>query len=335
MSAKSTTLITTVRKASLFLPGFRQYPETVSDKDVEMALLLDIINAVCRDMTRYLGSVEQFAETLIATRDNYSSTDGTSVSLTQIDSSTLSAVGINTTWNTSGDDGEAHRGTALVITEDGVDAEDVILRVASVESDTSLTLEAYPFASFTGKTYDFKLHHDRYDLPTDFYDFISAYVEGEVVRNLKFLSPSEFDYMRSMLRGNPYTEGPPRHVTIRQVSNSLYQLELDPFPDDVYGIHITYRKAHSTELSSDDDVVPLADEDIDVLVRGVVAYWQQVKDYQTYGSAYERWQRTDLERWIVFNKKQTDEQQQFTPDDMMRTRRHMPGRRISSDFDRR
>lgn len=335
MSAKSTTLLTVVRKASLYLPGFKQYPETVSNKDVEMALLIDLINAVCRDMVRYLGSVEQFAETLIGTRENYDSTDGTSVSVTQIDAGTLSVGGINTTWDTSGDDGEAHRGTALIITEDDSEPEDVILRVASVASDTSLTLEAYPFSSFTGQTYDFKLHHDRYDLPSDFYDFVSAYVEGEVVRNLEFLSPSEFDYMRSMLRGNPYTEGPPRHVTIRQVSNELYQLELDPFPDDVYAIHVTYRKAHNTDLSSDSDVVPLADEDIDVLVRGVVAYWQQVKDYRSFGSAYERWQKQDLEKWIVFNKKKTDEMQKFTPDDMMRTRRYMPGRRISSDFDRR
>jgi hypothetical protein len=286
-------------------------------------------------MARYYGSVENYAETLIATRANYTSSDGTDVSIYGINSGTLAVAGTNTTWNTDGDDGFATRGSALILTEDSIDAEGTILRVASVASDTSLTLDKYPFATFTGKEYSFKMHHDRYDLPDDFLDFVSASIEGAATRELQYLSPSEIDAMRHTVRGLPYSEGIPRYVTIRQVSNALYQMELDPFPDDVYGVSLTYKKAHATELSSDSDIIPLADEDIDVLVRGVVAYWQQANKYQEMGSAYERWLKTDLERWIVFNKKTTDEMVRFRPDNTMRAGGQRGMLRFSSEFDRR
>lgn len=335
MSATSFTLIDIAQKVSLEVDGLKKQIETVENPDTSVQLLVNITNSVIRDMLRYSAPVETFAETMIATLDDYDSTDDTGTDITDVVASTKTVTFQGTALATSTDDTYLTRGSAVIVTEGSTDMEDVVLRVASVTDATNAVLDNWPYGDVSSVDYDFKFCHDRYDLPTDFKDFVSASCQGPLVRDLEYLSPSEFDYMRHEMRTEPYAVGTPRHITIRQTSNNLWQLEIDPFPDDVYTIQITYTKSHATELSADTDAIPLADQDIDILISGIVAKWHTIKDYEKRGDAYRRWRETEVTTWLANSKKKTDEKTQFKPADVMRASPVKGSLKYSSEFDRR
>jgi hypothetical protein len=315
------TLKQLVQKFSGRAGNFSQpYPKTVENPDEEMKALLGMVNQVIRDMNREKPSPTMNGMTILRTRPYYSGTD----KITDVTGATGVIVGDSTTWTTASASDYLQKHDLIRITEDGADAENAPLRVSAVGGATSATLVTWPFDDLASLTstdrLDYEIHHDRFALPLDFGQISSAYVTGDIAsRELDIKTPGELDYIKNNVQSSPFYPGVPAFITIREIaSTGEWVAEIAPSPNDIYGIELNYHKI-LTEISSDDDTVPIPIEDGYTLLEGVLAKWNETTDTQgVYKGAYHYWLKNTLANWSVKSMRNTDEYNGIVPANMMR-----------------
>lgn len=191
-----------------------------------------------------------------------------------------------------------------------------VFRIESVTDADNLILDSpWPFEDTDAASYI--IAQDRYALPSDFSDFISVSMEGTSGRSLAIVTPAKIDYQRHSMRSSVMSLGTPSIVSKFDKSTSgAWEIELDPFPDDEYMLSLRYKRA-PVKYEHDNDIVPVADENIDVLVNGVVALWKSIKTPEL-ANAYLNWQGTELAMFATMDQKGTDQGPSIVPANVMR-----------------
>lgn len=306
MAATSYTLLEIAKTVSHRAGFIKTNIETLANPDDVVNDLVESINEVMRSMWRVKPFPEMNGLHLFATEDTYSTGGVTIVA------GATAVTGVGTTWGAAGE----YANGLMVMTEAAVGGLGTPVRWVAHGGNTAATLaEAWPFASVADKDYNLGL--DRYPLPADFGDFISASVSGPAVNTLKYLTPEDMARQRHTRRSAPFTEGQPLYVTVFDVASNTWMCELDPIPDDVYGITIKYKKT-LTRLTADADVVPIPDEHISTLTSGTLALMRAHHAGPEMAAAYEVWKKTELMEFATFGNKRTDPSPQIIPSDNMR-----------------
>jgi hypothetical protein len=298
MAVCSYTLLDVVKRVAFGVGNFAAAVDSVENPDPKTFNMVECVNRVIRKIAQVKGLPMLNAEHTLTTLAPY---DTGTVALAQ---GSVTVTGTTTAWTSDMQD------WAFTIK-----AYNALFRVSSVTAAGSLTLsEPWPFISSTAQTYI--LAQDRYEMPADFSDFVSVSMQGDVSRPLSIRTPTEIDLQRHRMRTNVIETGAPNMITVFDKNTTGNWLcELDPFPDDVYQISFRY-KGVASRIVHDNDVVPVADEHIDLLFDGVTALWKQQTGVDGAQQAFLAWIAQDLTMHASFDRKSTDETLQISPADV-------------------
>lgn len=338
MANFSYTLLELVQKVSFAAGNFKVKIETLTNPDPPTQHMIECVNEVIRSIWNIKPTPWNQGESYIAIQETYDITTTSSTSgvggLDYSDSTITvtngsSSATITSTGDDIGTDYAAWVNRALWFT--GTDAGYGFMRInAAVDGgsdDIDLTFdEAWPYATLTNKT-TWRASLDRYELASDFGDFITAIAVPEDAvgsssstpsRTLKIGNVQELETLRHTMRSSPTTIGNPNFITVaKKSSNNLWLAELDPFPEDVGIVKYRYSKVPA-KISADADAVPLPDEHYDLLSRGVIALWQQRTGMEGREQAFEIWKKTDLAEYATLGRRTTDGMPRIIPSDSMR-----------------
>uniref|UniRef100_A0A6H1ZPW4 Uncharacterized protein n=1 Tax=viral metagenome TaxID=1070528 RepID=A0A6H1ZPW4_9ZZZZ len=304
MSATTHTLLDVVQIAGFRVKNFKQNIESVENPDVATKQMVYCVNEVLRKMASVKGLPIMNTRYVIQTVDDY---QASTVTVTKGDATVTGAASV---WTSD-----------MVGRAFSLSSNNTVYRIAAIASATSLELDDN-WNDDTEAGAGYVIAQDRYDLPADFGDFAgtsSVMLQGPKVRPLDIKAPSEIDFQRHSMRSRPLDLGGPTMVSIYdRASSGVRQIEVDPFPDDLYTIHIRYQ-ATPTKLAHDNSVVPVFDKNIDVLVNGIVARWKSiVPNTPEDAMAWQMWQGGDLAMMASFDREKTDEPTKIVPADVMR-----------------
>jgi len=302
MSATTYTLKDIVQIVGWRVSDFKGDVDTVENPDPAMKMMVECVNSVLRVLTQMKGLPMMNARDTITTDDDYST--GT-VTVANADAT---VTGSGTTFT-----------SAMVGRAFATNAKNVLYRVASVTDTENLELdEAWSDDSASREGY--MIAQDRYDLPTDFGNFIEATLEGPKSRTLDIKASSEIARQRASRRNKVLTVGAPTMISVfDRASSGVRQCELDYFPDDEYRVVIQYQKVPS-RLLHDNAVLPIFDKNIDTLMDGVEAKWKSITGVSPEDkAAWTIWQRIEMARFMAFDREKTDEMTRLVPDNVMRS----------------
>jgi len=302
MAANTYTLLKAVQIVGFRVGDLKDYIEDLDSKDPAVTNLIESINATIRKIASVrdlpvLSGSHYFTTTAPYTTGTVSTTLG---------STTITGSG--TTWDAN-----------MVGQLFSADSLSVAVRIESFVSTTALVLESgWPDAAVTGDTYE--IAYDRYAMPANLSNITTASMDGATRRMLNLRMPSEMDRQRYSMRTGTGTGGAPKDITLfdKDASNN-YWAELDPPPDAEYAIILRIAEA-ATTLTAAADLIPIDDENIDLVLDGATAKW---KDKDVPGS-FQNWINNDLKFYMLFDRKSTDENPRIVPDDVTRVQR-IPG----------
>lgn len=214
-----------------------------------------------------------------------------------------------------------------------MDSEGYEYRIASVDSQEQLTLDGAYVGTTGALGTAAKIAQDRYSLPANFGDIKHASIDGPKMSALNIRFPNEIARQRYDMRAKSFAVGAPVDITrYDKDSNNNWQVELDPFPDDSYRVNLRTSKSPTTLTTTDvtdGTIVPVDDEDIDVVFDGTLAYWMEG---QKPGSI-QNWINTSLKHYVMFDRNKTDEMFGLIPDDTTRSFRSVnPAASPDTDF---
>lgn len=305
MPVSSRTLLDAVNVIGFRVGNYKQKIDTLANPDLATINLIECINETIRKIFEVRALPYQNSRTVITTLGSYA--EGT-VALTN-GSSTVTGTG--TTWTSD-----------MVGSVFAIQSLNSPYRISSVESTTSITLDAnWSGESISGEGY--VIAQDRYDLPSDFYDFIPTglTIEGSSSATIDVKRPSELEYQRHTVRGIVLSTGRPNMATVYdRASSGNWQITFDPFPDQVYRISILYR-ARLTDLRLDNDILPTPDEQFGLVARGAVALWREYTGGPEMANNFKVWIRDELSFYASFDRRSTDEEPRMVPNDVMRETR--------------
>ena len=303
MSVTSYKLIDIVKIVGFRVGDFKADVQTLENPDVATLNMIHCVNEVVRKIAQVKGLPMMNGRATISTTDDHQTgyvelTKG-SVNVAQFGST------IDCVFTAD------MAGRAFAVLD-----KNAIFRIESVTDAENLILDSpWPFESLDAASYI--IAQDRYTLPADFSDFISVSLEGTIGRKLEVTTPSKIDNQRHVMRSAVMSLGTPSIVSKYDKSTSgAWEIELDPFPDDEYMLSIRYKKA-PVKYEHDNDVVPVPDEAIDVLINGTVSLWKSIKIPEL-RNAYLEWQGTDLAMFATMDQKGTDQAPQIVPANVMR-----------------
>jgi hypothetical protein len=283
---------------------FKVKQDTLANADVATDNLIECLNTVLRHVAKVKPGPSLTDDTSIALVAPY--TTGT-VQLTQ---GLLTVTGIDTAWTADmvGRAFSISGGTAIY----------AMYRIASVEGDTSLTLDTPWVDASVSTPVAYTIAKDRYTLPLDFNEIVSASLEAPDPRILEILSPSNFEYQRHMQRTKPLTTGTPSYITVYPRTSSAptdaSQCVFDPFPSAVGKMHLVYSKSPYTFTHDDGALyMPYDDTVVDIIMAGTGIYWRYVAGVQGADVAWQNWQERELANFSAQDQKQTDEQPRLQP----------------------
>lgn len=286
----------------LNIVGFRagDVPElvTLMNPDRPTSALIEAANEVLRLLARVKPTMDLQARSTITTVAPY--TTGT-VYVTQ-QSNQVS--GVNTNWTS------VLEGRYITIT-----GSTSVHKITKIVDATNLEMDpVYPGDTITTPGVAYTIAQDRYALPSNFYDFIDVTVDGPSGGTVGLRRISEVDAYRAV-HSPPYT-GIPRWASQIQESTGRFIL-LDPYPDKIYTLAVRHR-IMPARLQVDGDIVPVADEDISILLSGILANWLSITKPEA-ASAYESWKYSTLSLAMAQDQRTTDEVVRVVPDDVMRS----------------
>jgi hypothetical protein len=303
MSAKTYTLLDVIKIASWRVADFKSDVKTVENPDTAMANMVEAVNAVVRTLGRLKGLPMMNARTTINTDDDHAT--GT-VTVTNGDATVTGSSAAFT--------------SAMVGRAFATNSKNATYRIASYTDADNIELDkAWTDSTAAGEGY--VIAQDRYDLPTDFGNILSATLEGPKCRVLDIKSSTEIARHRATQRTKTLSVGAPTMISVYDIASSgVRQCELDQFPDDEYRVVLQYMAVPS-RLLHDNAVVPVFDKNIDILFDGVVAKWRSITGKSPEDqAAWQIWKRTDLPEYMAFDREKTDELTVIVPEDVMRSR---------------
>jgi hypothetical protein len=303
MAVSSYTLLDVVNRVGFRAGNFKgQKLETLANPDWATEQMIECVNEAFRDMNRIRPLPARNARAIIQTVEAY---DTGTVTVTN---GSMTVTGSGTTWTSAMVD----RAFALK----GVSA---TYRISAFVSATEITLDK-AWHGNTAATEGYTIAQDRYNLPSDFFDFITANLEGAVNRPLEIIRPSEVDTQRFLMRGRALVTGSPQRITVydQAAGYAAWQIETDLFSDLVYRIVLRYQ-ATLARLTQDSQIVPIPDENIDFLVRGAVALWREITGGPELSGLYNMWLQGDLSVYATFDSRKTDQVARIIPEDNMRS----------------
>ena len=301
MPASSYTLLDAIKTVGFRVGNFKQNIETVASPDLATLAMVENVNEVLAKIVEVKGLPSMNGRQVISM---IGAESGGTVFL---QNGITEVQGVATQWS-----------SALVGAAFCVNSFNVVYRVASVSSPTSLDLDrAWSDSSSVDGQY-YTIAQDRYDLPDDFYDFISVSLEGGSSRQLSIKKASEIDFQRYSMRGTALLTGAPNIVSVfDRGAGGAWQCHVDPFPDNNYQMQVMYRR-RLTLLRNDNDVLPIPDETYPLLVRGATANWKEFTGVQGYEGAYKKWIADELAFYASFDSRTTDEQPRMVPSNTSR-----------------
>lgn len=273
---------------------------TLTDPDRPTKALLDAINEVMHLIHRVRPAMEIQALTSLNTVAPIST--GTAA----IAQGSTAAVGTDTAWD----------GTMIgrAISFGGTVS---VHRIVSVEDATHLTIDVpFPGDPIINGTYT--IAQDEYALPSNFHDFVGDLrVSGMWGRHVQVRRISDIDALRSYHSTSPLLCFTPAYASVREGADTKMMV-LHPFPDRIYQILYRYTM-QPAEMVSGDDIVPLEDASIGILIGGAVALWQSIQVPEM-PMAYIRWQEETLPLALAQDQRMTQEVPRIIPDDTTRSR---------------
>ncbi len=317
MASNTHTLLDVVNIVGFRVGDIKDRFATLEQADPATAHLVYCINAALRQMARVKGLRQEASYNIINTVDPY------------ITGTASIALGGTTVTGTPGDPPvwtAGMAGRAFAVDSDGTE-----YRIATWTDATHIELDkAWVGPVVTDEAY--KIVQDRYSTSATFSDINYAAYDGPSTGDISIRSPSEFARQRFTMRSATLTTGKPLHVTVfSKDSSSNWEIQLDPFPDDEYRITL-YTQDVPDKLSAASDggtSMPVDDENIDTLIQGAVAMWQD-KDQP---GRFQAWVQSDLAFFVAMDTKSTDERVRVTPDDPTRVQNSMGVRQLPRDLD--
>ena len=304
--ASTYTLLDVINIVGFRVGDFKEKLTHLDQKDIATENMIEVVNQALRDIARVKGLPMMNGRAVITVADDYNT--GTAL----VTKNSTAVTGTDTVWTS------AMEGRAFSLLSTGGS-----FRIAQVSSGTTLTLES-AWENETQVTLAYVIAQDRYELPSDFSDFVTVVLEGTTTRKLDVKRPSEIVSQRYTSRLRPLTVGPPTRVTVfDRAEGGNWEMELDPYPDDEYRVVITYRKA-PPRLKDANQPIPVPDENIDFIISGAQAGWQSFTK-EGAENAYEIWKTTILPYYAAFDQKSTDEVKRIVPDDTSRSQRSRTG----------
>jgi hypothetical protein len=300
MPASSYTLLDAMKTIGFRVGNFKQNIETVANGDLATINMVENINEVVSKIVEVKGLPAMNGRCVI---------------------STVGAVATGVVDTISGDSLVSGTGTAwtsaLVGAAIGVNAYNSIYRVTAVNSPTELEMDK-GWSDVAVNNGAYTIAQDRYDLPSDFYDFIAVSMEGGSSRQMTVKRASEIEFQRYSLRGTALLTGTPNTISIfDRGQDGNWQAQLDPFPSDGLRLQVMYRK-RVTRMRNDNDTIPLPDEVFPLLVRGATANWKEFTGIQGFEGAYKKWIADELAFYASFDQRSTDERPAIVPANVMR-----------------
>lgn len=314
MGYASYTLIQVVKDISFAAADFKANIETLADGGPEVLAMIECVNSSLRKIWQVKPLPWMYGETKLVVHEPLAHTEMCAAGATAtvaLDSSTVTM-------------------SADVTLLTGADAADRVFKFDDYEgfyridsaissvSWTTCTLDnVFPFAGTSALEYD--VYEDRFSLPSDFGDFISAAIianDSVSPRTLSLISPAEMHRRKYQYRTDPAKAGTPIAISVLgSDSAGAWMLELDPLPDDEMQLIIKYKKT-LTKLENDADVIPLPDESIDVLKEGALAYWKAKMGDN--GAAKMAWKQGELAEYVALGQKTTDGSASMMPANVTR-----------------
>jgi hypothetical protein len=328
MSVHSYTLLDVIQKASFRINNFPSKIESLTTPDEPTQAMIECVNEVLRDIWRYKPFPWMLGEAWLQVVADYDPSDyqctftkgsANVTSLETTNSTATSWCNLNTQFGGAGSATNLLQ-YGLINSDSTVTTTSNFVRVSSIDGAT-LTME-HAWQVTTCSDSPFKIYYDRYPLPSDFGDFVSvtfADEEGTTPRLISLVSPEEMMRRRYRLRSAPFTLGAPACATVigQDANNGYWLCQLDPIPTENGILTIHYKKRLST-ISADDDAVLLDDENVSLLINGVVALWLSFKGDPQDAQRYEMWKRTALAEHATIDNRTTESAARFSPADTMR-----------------
>jgi len=304
------TLLQVINLVGFRVGDFKEKLTHLDNRDIATENMIECVNQALRDIARVKGLPMLNGRAVITVADDYN-TGYVTVTKNSTAVIETGAAG-DTAWTSD------MEGRAFSILSTGGS-----YRIAEVTGAAAMTLEtAWENETLTSQAY--VIAQDRYELPADFSDFVTAVLEGPTTRKLDIERPSEIISQRYSNRLRPLTTGTPSRITVYDRDDGgNWQIELDPFPDDEYRVVITYRKT-APKLTEANQIVPVPDENIDFIITGAQAAWQSFTK-EGADNAYEAWKATVLPYFAAFDQKSTDEVRRIVPSDTSRAPRSRTG----------
>jgi hypothetical protein len=302
MSVTTYKLLDLVKVIGFRVGDFKADVPTLENPDPAILNMVHCVNEVIRKIAQVKGLPMMNGRAMISTVSHHQ----TGYVVMTKASTTVSKVGLIDTVFTNDMEGRAF----------AVLDKNAIFRIESVIDDDTLVLDS-PWPFDTANVVSYTIAQDRYALPADFSDFISVSMEGTSGRSLAIVAPAKIDYQRHSMRSSVMSLGTPSIVSkFDKSASGAWEIELDPFPDNEYILSLRYKRA-PVKYEHDNDIVPVPDEAIDVLINGVVALWKSIKTPEL-ANAYLNWQGTDLAMFATLDQKGTDQGPQIVPANVMR-----------------
>jgi len=331
MATFSYTLLQLIQYVSFDAGDFKAKIESLTNPDLATQQMIYYVNAVIRKIWSARATPWNQGESTISVQAHYTTATTSPVAYAG-GVITLTNGSASATMDATADvSGDAANWVNRAVWLSGSDANYGFMRVQAAVAATeniALTFDRpWPYATQAAKS-NWVASLDRYELPSDFGDFISAVTiptdaagssSTTPSRTLKMGDVEELERLRYTYRSSANTLGNPNFITVaKKSSNNLWVAELDPFPEDAGMIQFRYKKI-PTVLSADADVIPLPDDCFDLLASGVLAMWQQRRRQQGNEKAFDIWQQTALQEWLVMGHRRTDGRPAVVPADTMRS----------------
>jgi hypothetical protein len=329
MANWSYTLLQLVQKASFAAGNFKVKIESLSNPDEATQHMIECVNEVIRKIWQAKATPWNQGSAQLQIKEAYSQAGGAPYAAATV---TFTKGSATTTVNGTGVGTYYADWVNRVIWLASTSSNAGFMRVTAAVSGgadviTLTCLGTWPYATATtNATWVAAL--DRYELAADFGDFLTAVTipkdamgvaSATPSRTLKITDIHEIERLRYTMRSAANTLGNPTAITIAEKSaNKLWLAEVDPFPEDEGMIQYRYKKVPAV-LSVDADVIPIPDENYDLLANGVIALWQQRTGVQGKEQAFEQWKRTDLAEYVSLGRKLTDGRSGIVPADTMRS----------------
>lgn len=281
--------------------------------DPSIRELLRAINATLRTINQYRGLRLKNARATFNTLDEYTTGD---VDVTQ---GSTDVTGNSTSFT-----------SALVGRVFHVPSQSGLYRIQSVDAtaDTLVLDRKFVGDDASGTTYE--IVQDRYEAASNVKAIKGARIGGDANYPLEIVDLEEIENDRAHERFAPVSPGAPEKISLdyeRSSSNNFWYV-VDPFPDDIYQVRLTV-ELQLTTLKLDSDIIPIEDEEIDVLLDGAHAKFISIMGESPQDrQAFEVWIATTLDRHLVTSQKKTDTRFQLVPDDVTRTRSRIGTGRI-------